>query len=289
MGWRWQYWKENVSRTFHLWEKHEAVSVLAGMVIAAIPSAGFGYLASVVAGYGLVVAFSCWFGFLLLVITPMKMWKERTDNISELTGKRLMPTDAEVYHDDKRHWIRLRVENQAAIPIRGCYGKLLERRNVSFPCVENGIPIQAPISREIGKRSMENQQLPPEGHRFTWSIGDDRRETTTVPGHSSPEYLYVVTKDKEHSDFAFCAHSGAKYENWGMGDFELELEIGSEIEAFKPTRARLVFRAVGPHLEFVSLDVHQDEVQSVTFPERIKSLYRKLSAPSNLSSVSLNR
>ena len=48
---------------------------------------------------------------------------------------------------------------------------------------------------------------------------------------------------------------GVKYDNWGLGDFELELEIGSDSEAFKPTKVCVVFRATGGDIELVSWDV----------------------------------
>ena len=78
--------------------------------------------------------------------------------------------------------------------------------------------------------------------------------TITISGNGGSEFLYLVTKREQAGCFWFPTSAGNEPENWSLGDFELELEIGAESETFSPTRVRVVFRATGGDLEFVSLD-----------------------------------
>lgn len=91
--WYWfkNYLPENLRRSFGLWERHEAMSILIGLLISgllatlsalgiyiAIPS--FTLLSYL--GLGLL----SWFLWLVLVVTPVKMWRserERADNLEE--------------------------------------------------------------------------------------------------------------------------------------------------------------------------------------------------------------
>lgn len=204
-------------------------------------------------GFGLLA----WFIWLLLVVTPMRMWKENTDIISRLTTRRLIVESAEIYDDGMGcHWLRLRVENPTALPIKDCYGKLIDRRLITFPVTGGmGERLRQLVSPEVGRRSMENQVLPPEGHRFPWSLTQLPETTTTISGFGGQEFLYVVTKRGNVGSFGFPTDMGIKYDNWSIGEFLLVVEIGSESEAFQPTKARVVFRAGGGDIEFVTMDM----------------------------------
>ena len=43
--------------------------------------------------------------------------------------------------------------------------------------------------------------------------------------------------------------------NYGLGYFELEIEVGSESESFRPAKVCVTFKAAGGDLEFAGLEV----------------------------------
>lgn len=193
-----------------------------------------------IAGY-IIGGFLIIFGSMMLVRTKKK---------------RLIVQEAEIYEvGDGSHWLRLKVRNPTASPIQKCYGKLLDRKMVASKLTKvNGVFIRPELSTEGGRLSSEHMQLPPEGHRFPWSPTDHSLTTISISGNGGFEFLYLVTKRKQAGCFLFPASADNYLENWSLGDFELQLEIGAESETFRPTKVRVVFRAEGGDIEFVSLD-----------------------------------
>ncbi len=259
MLWCFKYLIEDLRRSFGLWEKHEAMSILLGLffsaVLAALSAFGIyrlseGFTLVSYIGFGLLA----WFLWLLLVVTPMRMWKENTDTISRLTTRRLVVEDAEIYDDGMGcHWLRLRVENPTALPIKDCYGKLIDRRLITFPTTVQGQTFRQLVDPQVGGRSRDKGLLPPEGTRFPWTPTQLPETITTISGFGSKEFLYIVAKRKDLVQFGFPTDMGIKYDNWSLGEFQLVVEIGSEVEAFQPTKARVVFRA-GGDIQFVMMD-----------------------------------
>lgn len=189
---------------------------------------------------------------------PIKQRDEARRLIPQSATKRLIVQyDGKIYETgDGCRWLRLRVENPTALPIHNCYGKLLDRRLVSYPCIIEKELTQVEVSPEAGRRSSEHQELPPEGHRFPWLPTQLPETTRTISGHNGHDYLYIVAKRKQTGCFGFPNEMGIKYANWSIGDFELEIEIGSESEAevFQPTRVRITFSGTESDIEFLRLE-----------------------------------
>lgn len=193
----------------------------------------------------------------LLVIAALWALLVWTPIIRKFKSKqRLVVSTAEIYEvGDSSHWLRIKVENPTASPIQNCYGKLLDRKMVASMLTKvNGVFIRPELSTEGGRLSSEHMQLPPEGHRFPWSPTDRSLATINISGNGGFEFLYLVRKKKQVGCFWFPANADNDQENWSLGDFELQLEIGAESETFRPTKVRVTFRAAGGDLEFVSLD-----------------------------------
>jgi hypothetical protein len=159
----------------------------------------------------------------------------------------LLVTLAEIYDvGDNSHWLRLKVENQTALQIQNCYGKLLGRRQLaSMLTRENGKFFRPRLSQKVGRKSSEHMQLPPEGHRFPWSPTNRLLTTVNISKGGSFEFLYLVTKRNDRGCFWFPSSIGNDYENWSIGDFEMELEIGADDKAIKPTKVSIKFRVEG--------------------------------------------
>ena len=174
--------------------------------------------------------------------------------------KRLVISDAEIYKTGNitdTQWLRLRIENPSIIQIPHCYGKLLKRRLVSIPSLVDGHPAQLGVSIEHGQTSAQNRELPPEGHRFPWSPVSLPETEVVISGYGGYEYLYLIAKHNNIGCFYVATDMGLKYDNWSVGNFEFEIEVGSisEYEAFKPSKACITFKATGGQIEFVTLKV----------------------------------
>jgi hypothetical protein len=197
-------------------------------------------------GIGLLL----WFLLLVLVVTPARMATERV----RLTTKRLRVVGAENYEPGKGpSWLRLVIENPTGVPIKECYGKLCERKMVATDLTEvDGELVRLSISDEEGGKSSENMELPPEGQKFPWSPESGGDRLTTISGFNGREYLYFAAKLKNSGAFGFPSYGDVKWTNFALGDFELEIEVGSEREGFKPTKIGIVLRAEGGDLEVVS-------------------------------------
>jgi hypothetical protein len=172
----------------------------------------------------------------------------REQEIARLTERRLLVCLPESRYDYLgQQWIRLRVENPTAIPIPECFGKLINYRLASWESRKEGRLLEEiEVSPESGAHTTpQSGELPPQRHMFPWSPNQLPETTITIPGHNSDEFLYIAMKRTTEGCFYTPTDMGLRYPNYGMGNFELELEIGSNSEPFKPTRVKLVFRAGG--------------------------------------------
>lgn len=247
----WWFLKEDMIRSFRLWERTQAVFALISAAIAAYTSLAIesqvaGFATAQLIGIGLVL----WFCLLIFVFTPIRMAIEKV----KMTVKRLRVVGSENYNYGRGYnWLRLKVENTTGEPIPNCYGKLCERKMVAADLKIDGKDGRFSISPERGRESSEAGQLPPEGHKFPWSIESVADTIITIPGFNGREYLYYATKPKSASAFGFPSEIGVKYMNYSLGYFELEMEVGSESERFRPARVCVTFKATGGDLEFVEV------------------------------------
>lgn len=160
----------------------------------------------------------------------------------------LRVSNPEIYEvGDGSHWLRLKVENPTSFIAKGCYGKLIDRKHVSFPMGRHD-EIEHVILSDSGHQSREHGQLPPEGHPFPWSPVDRQLLTTTISAKGNA-YLYLVTKHHNMGCFWFPANVGKEWENWGLGNYELQIEVGTESDNFKPNKTAVTFCARGGDLE----------------------------------------
>lgn len=251
MRWFWLFVKEDVSRSFRLWERGQAVIALITAGVAAfftlvIRSQLPGFSAGPFIGIGL----GLWFFLLVFVFTPGRMAMEKV----EITAKRLRVVGSENYDGGSGYnWLRLKVENPTGVPMPNCYGKLCERKMVATDLIIDGQEARVSISPERGGQGSEAARLPAEGHKFPWSPESGADTTITIAGFNSREYLYYAVKHKRGGGFWFPPETGIEYGNFSLGDFELEIEVGSGSETFKPTRVCVTFRAAGGDLKFVGM------------------------------------
>lgn len=168
--------------------------------------------------------------------------------IKRLTERRLLVSLAESRYDYLGdQWVRLRVENPTAIPIPDCYGKLISYRLASIESRKKGEPVE---EKEISPKDSpitmpQSMELPPPRHMFPWSPIQLPEITITIPGHNSYEFLYIAVKQGNLGCFYTPTEMGLRYPNYSLGNFELEIEVGSNSKSFKQTRVKLVFRAGG--------------------------------------------
>jgi len=208
------------------------------------------------AAIGAVVGFSMIY-LVMLLVAPYKQRNEARgmvtrcrQDMKRLTEKRLsisLPESRYDYLDNQ--WIRLQVQNPTTIPIPECYGKLISYRLASHEVKEDGIVKEVAVSPEAGSRtSAQFGELPLQRHMFPWSPIDLPEISVTIPGHNGYEFLYIAAKRKGQTCFYTPTDMGLKYPNHDLGNFEVQFEIGSSSEAFKPTRVKLTFSA-GADLE----------------------------------------
>lgn len=130
---------------------------------------------------------------------------------------------------DKKHWLRLRVENPSRTPIAGCYGKV----NSYTMLIQGKRVTETPAGQSL------NDGLPPERHSFVWSSVDLPETTITIPGQGH-EFLYIAVMQNQM--FYTPTDMGLKYPKPLLSvEFEVVIDIGSEVMAFPPTRVSLVF------------------------------------------------
>ena len=214
-------------------------------------------VASLLIGVGLQVSGIQipWLGYSLMLVGVLLLVIPAWPLIRKLRRVMMVVSGAEIYQvGDNSHWLRLKIENSSAELIRGCYGKLLDRTMVrSMLTTINGELVRPAISPESGHESREHMEFPPEGHRFPWSPSDRSLTTISISTNRGSEYLYLVRKGKQTGCFSFPSSAGDEPTNWALGDFQLQLEIGAEVETVKPSRVQVIFRAEGGDLELVSV------------------------------------
>jgi len=238
-------------------EKTAAVFALLSAVIAAIFTFIIRYQIPGLNAEGYIgIGVVLWFLLLVFVVTPARMATEKV----KLTTKRLRVVRAENYEPGKGpSWLRLVIENPTGVPIKECYGKLCERKMIATDLMRvDGELVRLSISDEAGGKSSENMELPPEGQKFPWSPESGGDRLITISGFNSREYLYFAAKLKNSGAFGFPSYGDVKWTNFALGDFELEIEVGSECEDFKPAKIGIVLRAEGGDLEIVSCKESDD-------------------------------
>ena len=221
----------------------------------------WGILGALSFGIALVIVIFCW----NLFRAPYRQRNEVIEKLTvseqeivRLTGRRLLVSLPESYYDYLNdHWIRLRVENPTAVSIPDCYGKSVSYRLASYEAEMDGKLKEVQIPTEVGTSTIpQSMELPPQRHRFPWSTLPLPEITTTIPTNSY-EFLYIAMKRNSQGCFYTPTDMGLKYPNYGMGNFELEIEIGSNSEPFKPTKVRLTFCA-GEEVEVKKFELLPD-------------------------------
>ena len=194
-----------------------------------------------------------------LILTPRTMWIENSDRISDLTTrisdlttKRLTVSVADPYEPSANdYWLRFRVENPCALPITQCYGKQISYTS-TLRNYENLDETQQK-ALQISLPAVE-QSLPPDGHRYPWFSDNLPSDSITIPGNGGWEYLYILKGHSHTHRVSSPSEMGLKYGRVGAGDYELTIEVGSEVEAFQQTRVRLVLNAEGSQTSIASLE-----------------------------------
>lgn len=195
-----------------------------------------------------------WWGFIVVAVlffltglTYLLLWfkKYRKKEI-------LKVSKAEIYNvGDGSQWLRLEVQNPNSTYAKGCYGKLLERKMVGeLSKIAAFFDRQKGVAK-AGNVDLKYWRLPPEGHRFPWSLTDHSLITIPISENGGSEYLYLATKRKQANCLCFPKSTGNEYANYRLCDFEIKLEIGSETETFRTTKVFVVFKATANNIELV--------------------------------------
>ena len=175
--------------------------------------------------------------------------------------KPLRVSNPEIYNvNDGSQWLRLKIQNLNSTIVKGCYGKLLDRKMIG-ELPKSMLHSQRELAKS-GNDDLPNWQLPPEGHRFPWSLTDHSLTSKNISGNGSSEYLYLVNfKWKARATEGglkqwqraiwFPREDGYEYVNYCFCDFKLTVEIGSEVESIKPTRVQAIFRTNPNGIELV--------------------------------------
>lgn len=168
-----------------------------------------------------------WLLFLMLVITPMRMWKEHTDTIARLTTRRLVVSRKPVVPSENEVWLSLKVENKSGLVARRCYGKILTYQSLS----------------EIDSA----RRLPGPGLKLPWSWFSS----------ASARHVDIAAGSFDFLDIAMARGLNAKgfvtpmppvgtktapHLSFGLprGTYEVAIEVGSEADGFSPTKVLLL-------------------------------------------------
>lgn len=202
----------------------------------------------------LFIGVAIWFLVLILAITPATMWKGKAQQLRKLTAKQLVVSMAEPHEPgDGSHWLRLRVTNPSALPIRDCYGKL-----VRYTALIQGKPVTELEPRGIADKL--NEGLPPAGHLFPWLPTNLPPVATTISGHGGQAFLYVAVSRDQDFRFYTPTEMNLRYGKVDPGTFEIMIEIGSEEGEFRPARVRFEFSHEGFQLKSTKLEtIDSDE------------------------------
>ena len=251
--------KEDLKKSFGVWERHEAMSVLITLLVTAILSllATIGIKVALdwniysLIGFGVVG----WFVLLVFIITPLRMLKDKADNLTRLTTKRLKVTLApNLEPGDKSQWLRLRVDNPSLTPIEKCYGKL-----DSYTMLIQHDGQTRPVT-DFDSGSSLNNGLPPERHPFPWASTNLPDTLATIAGMGH-EFLYVAVLREQSTHFYTPTEMGQQYPKTNIfAEYEAKIDIGSESEAFPPTKVCLRFAMTNRNIEAKELRVITESV-----------------------------
>jgi hypothetical protein len=229
------------SWSFMRWEKGEAGMSLAPPLISALNWLSVVGILTIRIAACLEDAFIYIpIGILLLmifVIAPYKLWKMNNDKLEELITPRLtvfFEPNAPLQQRGNVDWHHLRVHNPTGKAIPGCYCKLVEFR------AKGEIP--------------EYIRLPRPGIRFPWSThggGVQERITVKIASGSFDIVDIAVCKIIETPDkFLIPILDRDQYTRLleyplPLGDYEVDIEVGSDDLDFAPTLKTFVIKFAG--------------------------------------------
>jgi hypothetical protein len=183
--------------------------------------------------------------FIMIVfIAPYKMWKPINDRLTRITKKRLeislAETDIRKGRDNLKgdwvqEWYRVKVHNPTALPISGCYGRL------------------------IGSESLlPYDNLPPPGIMFPWSSYGGRNKVTTIANQDA-DFLDIAVFDGSRVRIVVLDDLSGKRD---LGQFpllidryKLIIQIGSQVDEFPPER---VIMTIDPYSKKTTLNYASD-------------------------------
>ena len=234
MRWWFSYWHENLRRSLGLWEEEKATTAFIAALVFGLLGAAIGYgtyaLAAGSVGVSVLVGLVSWFGLLVLIVTPMRMWRERVAHLASLTTPRLVvslePSMQHIGSGVFSQWVN--VVNPTGQTIHRCYGKIRSFERI-YP-------------------SHSSARLPREGHELPWAHqSGGGRFATDISGFDgiahldiamvkggADEFLRIPAKsvaDRDTTDYdAYVCLPGA---------YDLVIEVGSTVESFKSSAIRL--------------------------------------------------
>lgn len=205
---------------------------LALLVLAVFSGQGLAALSGLPGVTASLIALGFWFLLLVLLITPMRMWKDKTDRITELTTRLLRVYATPPSHDEDRGeaWLNLRVFNTSHLTIHRCYGKL-----VGYEVLESSKPIK---------------QLPGPEFRLPWSYWTSGSANWVDIGGESSDFLDIAVSPGNESEYYYTPLKPdpdmIKPQLTSLlpvGEYDAFIQIGSESEDFESTfvRVRITF------------------------------------------------
>ena len=230
---KWAYWR---------WERMEAMTTTALSYV-------FALVCAVITG----ITQNLWFLFMLspflvmgLFVAPYKLWKADHDELERMKEKRLLVSLVPNYEPgDGSHWLRLRVDNLSALPIPNCFGKL-----DSYTML-----IKGKRATEIPGGAKLNDGLPPDRHSFPWGSTNTPDSLKTIEGNGH-EYLYIAVVQDQGQNFFTPTEMGLRYPKTKIhAEYEVIIDIGSEKEAFTPSKVRLCYEMGNRELNAKSLEL----------------------------------
>ena len=156
-------------------------------------------------------------GVMLLFVAPYKLWKEKANMVRELTTKRLeVDIDERTEETDTTSWWHLIVRNPSSIPIESCYGQIVsfEPNNNNKPYLGVKLPWTSWLTREM--------------------------ERYTIPANANGILDFVVAVPRFFSVVTLSPQEGKRtfFNYEPPGTYEVGIQIGSEKEAFPPTKIK---------------------------------------------------
>lgn len=134
MHWIHQYIREDLRRSFGLWKRSEAATASIILIISAIlgGASAFGASTAVASVQNTIyIGLAVGFGFLLLIVTPARMWKDSQNTIERMEGERASRLSVELVKEEEggipgsSGW-GLIVRNCGTIKADGCSARIEE-------------------------------------------------------------------------------------------------------------------------------------------------------------------